>query len=74
MKKGTKESKLSLGSWISFWAANMMCTDFWICLLYYERLNPQIFLKMPCKKDDFPKTRSRMLMKPFKERDLDYEI
>ena len=25
----------------------------------------QIFFKMPRKKDDFPKARSRMLMKPF---------
>ena len=27
----------------------------------------QIFFKMPCKKDDFPKARSRMLMKPFQK-------
>ena len=25
----------------------------------------QIFFKMACKKDNFPKARSRMLMKPF---------
>ena len=25
----------------------------------------QILFKIPCKKDDFPKARSRMLMKPF---------
>ena len=24
------------------------------------------FFKIPCKKDDFPKARCRMLMKPFK--------
>ena len=28
MQKGTKESKLSLGSWLSIWAANKMCTLF----------------------------------------------
>ena len=28
----------------------------------------QIFFKIPCKKDDFPKARSRMLMKPFKKK------
>ena len=27
--------------------------------------NLQIFFKMPPQKDDFPKARSRMLMKPF---------
>ena len=26
---------------------------------------PQVFFKFPCKKDDFPKARSRMLMKLF---------
>ena len=26
-KKGTKESKLSLGSWLAFYGANMMCID-----------------------------------------------
>ena len=26
-QKGTKESKLSLGSWLAFWAANMICTS-----------------------------------------------
>ena len=25
-QKGTKESKLSLGSWLAFWAANTACT------------------------------------------------
>ena len=28
----------------------------------------QFFFKFPCKKDDFPKARSRMLMKPFKSK------
>ena len=28
----------------------------------------QILFKIPCKKDDFPKARSRMLMKPFKNK------
>ena len=31
----------------------------------YNACKLQIFFKMPCKKDDFPKARSRMLMKPF---------
>ena len=26
LQKGTKESKLSLGSWLAVWAANEMCT------------------------------------------------
>ena len=26
LQKGTKESKISLGSWISAWAANEICT------------------------------------------------
>ena len=26
LQKGTKESKLSLGSWLAVWAANKMCT------------------------------------------------
>ena len=30
VKKGTKESKLSLGSWIAFGAANFICTHSWI--------------------------------------------
>ena len=32
-KKGTKESKLSLGSWLAVRAANETCTDCWIYLL-----------------------------------------
>ena len=28
----------------------------------------QNLFKIPCKKDDFPKARSRMLMKPFKNK------
>ena len=28
----------------------------------------QPIFKIPCKKDDFPKARSRMLMKPFKNK------
>ena len=26
-QKGTKEIKLSLGSWLAFWAANMICNQ-----------------------------------------------
>ena len=33
-KKGTKESKLSLGSWLDVWAANEMC----IFIAEYETL------------------------------------
>ena len=29
---------------------------------------PQILFKIPCKNDDFPKARSRMLMKLFKNK------
>ena len=36
-EKGTKESKLSLGYWLAFWVANMMCNDFWIYILNYKR-------------------------------------
>ena len=30
VKKGTKESKISLGSWLAVCAANEICTDCWI--------------------------------------------
>ena len=33
VKKGTKESKLSLGSWLAVCAANEICIDCWIYLL-----------------------------------------
>ena len=38
-KKGTKESKLSLGSWIVVWAANEMCTDCWILFFLNRNKN-----------------------------------
>ena len=38
MQKG-KESKLSLGSWLAFWAANMICTFMLDITLRLERKN-----------------------------------
>ena len=55
MQKGTKERKLSLGSWLAIWAANEMCTF----IAEYETLKYnkgnylnnklQIFIKMLAK-------------------------
>ena len=39
VKKGTKESKLSLGSWLAFRAANVMCTNCWILSFKTENKN-----------------------------------
>ena len=38
-QKGTNESKLSLGSSISFWEANMICTSMIDITLNFERNN-----------------------------------
>ena len=35
--KITKESKLSLGSWLAFWAANTMCTQMQDSTLKFQR-------------------------------------
>ena len=70
----TKESKLTLGSWLAFWEANNMCTfiaEYEILTYNKQKSNAcklQFFFKITCKKDDFPKARSRMLMKPFKSK------
>jgi len=56
LQKGTKESKLSLGSWLAVWAANEMCTFIaeYETLKYskgnYLKSKLQIFFKMLAKK------------------------
>ena len=59
LQKGTKESKISLGSWLVFWEANNMCNF----IVEYETLNYskgnylksklQIFIKMLAKRGQF---------------------
>ena len=56
LQKGTKESKISLGSWLSVWAANKMCTFIaeYETLKYskgnYLKSKLQIFIKMLAKR------------------------
>ena len=56
LQKGTKESKLSLGSWLAVWEANKMCTFIakYETLKYskgnYLKSKLQIFFKMLAKK------------------------
>ena len=42
-QKETKESKLSLGSWLAFWAANMICNQ--LLYLFFKLRN-----KLPLNK------------------------
>ena len=55
MQKGTKERKLSLGSWLAVWEANKMCTFIaeYETLKYnkgnYLKSKLQVFIKMPAK-------------------------
>ena len=37
--QGKKESNISLGSWLAFWAANMICTSMLDITLILERKN-----------------------------------
>ena len=56
LQKGTKESKLSLGSWLDFWATNEMCNFIaeYETLKYskgnYLKSKLQFFFKMLAKK------------------------
>ena len=60
MQKGTKESKLSLGSWLDVWEANNMCTfiaEYEILTYSKHKSNAcklRIFFKITCKKGRFP--------------------
>ena len=59
-KRGTKESKLSLGYWLAFWEANKMCTfnaEYEILKYSKQKSNAcklQIFFRITCKKGRFP--------------------
>ena len=56
LQKGTKESKLFLGSWLAVWAVNKMCTFIaeYETLKYnkgnYLKSKLQIFIKMLAKR------------------------
>ena len=57
LQKGTKESKLSLGSWLAVWEANEICTFIaeYETLKYskgnYLKSKLQIFIKMLAKRE-----------------------
>ena len=69
-EKGTKESKISLGSWLDVCEANknaliLQNIEFYNSERKSNACDLQVSFKFSCKKDDFPTARSRMLMKPF---------